>query len=208
MDLGKDPVRAAVLTIDLHRGHLDPAVATMPLPARAAAAVVEANVRFLAASRRAGLPVVHMVTSYRDTAEITSNPFWRAAAGAASARGACLEHQLEGGRGTQLMPGILDPAHDRVLATKKRYDGFRATDLDLVLRSLEVNTLLITGVNTNSCVLATTAAACSRDYAAIVVSDCVDTMDGVDLHEAALGCIDRAFGWVMTPDAALEAVLG
>ena len=70
-------------------------------------------------------------------------------------------------------------------------------DLDFLLRSRGVNTLLITGVNTNSCVLATTTAANVRDYAVIVVEDCVDTMDGSQMHAAGLACIRTAFGFVM-----------
>jgi hypothetical protein len=38
-----------------------------------------------------------------------------------------------------------------------------------------------------------------------VVSDCVDTMDGRALHDAALAVIGRAFGEVMTSDEALVA---
>ena len=48
--------------------------------------------------------------------------------------------------------------------------------------------------------LCTVAAANVRDYAAIVVEDCVQTMDGDDLHAAALLCIRTALGWVMTGD--------
>ena len=48
--------------------------------------------------------------------------------------------------------------------------------------------------------LATTTAANVRDYAVIVVKDCVETMDGPALHEAGLLCIKTAFGFVMTTD--------
>ena len=208
VDLGVDTVRPAVVTIDLHRGHLDAAVATMPLPEPTAAAVVDANLRFLAAARGAGLPVIHLVTSYRDEVEILSNPWWRSIADSEATRGRLREHQLESGAGVELVRGVLDPRHDRVLSTKKRYDAFLATGLDLVLRSLGVNTLLLTGVNTNSCILSTTIAASTRDYATIVVSDCVATMDDPELHHAALACIEVAFGWVMDSRDALAAVAG
>jgi nicotinamidase-related amidase len=49
-------------------------------------------------------------------------------------------------------------------------------------------------------VLSTACAACSRDYAVVVIEDCVDTMDGSALHEAALACIRTAFGMVMRSD--------
>jgi ureidoacrylate peracid hydrolase len=87
-----------------------------------------------------------------------------------------------------------------VVDTKKRYNCFVATDLDLLLRSHGINTLIVTGVNTNSCVLSTVTAACSMDYSVIVASDCVDTMDRPELHDAALLCIRTAFGFVMTSE--------
>jgi nicotinamidase-related amidase len=52
-------------------------------------------------------------------------------------------------------------------------------------------------------VLATTTAANVRDYAVIVVEDCVDSMDGPDLHAAGLTCIRAAFGFVMDIDAVM-----
>jgi hypothetical protein len=36
-----------------------------------------------------------------------------------------------------------------------------------------------------------------RDYAVIVVKDCVETMDGPALHEAGLLCVRTAFGFVL-----------
>jgi len=96
------------------------------------------------------------------------------------------------------MPQLLDP-RDFVVNTKKRYDCFLGTDLDFLLRSHGVNTLLITGVNTNSCVARDDDAANVRDYAVIVVEDCVDSNGRPELHAAGLACIKTAFGFVMTP---------
>jgi hypothetical protein len=47
-----------------------------------------------------------------------------------------------------------------------------------------------------------------RDYAAVVVEDCVDTMDGPELHDAALRCIQTAFGWVMPAKQVLREFSG
>lgn len=195
----------AVVTIDLHRGHLDPDVATMPLPADVAARVVAANVAFLDAVRQRGVPVVHVVTGYHDVEEIASNPWWRHVADTSETRANVLRHQLPGSPGLELMPGLLDEKRDVVVQNKKRYDCFAATELDHVLRSRGVDTLLLTGVNTNSCVLATTIAANVRDYAAVVVEECVDTMDPA-LHANALGIIRQAFGWVATTEQVVAAL--
>jgi nicotinamidase-related amidase len=203
MNLGIDHPRAAIVGIDLHRGHLDPSVATMPLESRAAERVVAANRRLFEASRAAGVPIVHLVTRYRDSDEIRNNPFWRTRAeNPNNPRRNVLKHNLMELPGCTIMPGLYD-ARDFVVDTKKRYDCFVGTDLDFVLRAHGVNTLIVTGVNTNSCVLSTVAAACSKDYAVIVASDCVDTMDGPALHDAALACIRTAFGFVLASDEIL-----
>jgi biuret amidohydrolase len=185
----------AVVTIDLHRGHLDPSVATMPLPPEVSERVVRANVDLLQAARQRNIPVVHVVTSYHGVEEIASNPWWAAVADTDATRRNVLRHQLPGSPGLELVPELLDPEHDIVVRNKKRYDCFHATELDHVLRSRGITTVLVTGVNTNSCVLATTVSGNAKDYAMVVVEECVDTMDPA-LHEAALAVIRQAFGWV------------
>src|SRR5687768_8700774 len=105
MDFGVDQVSAAVIAIDLHRGHMDPAVATLPLESRRAAAIVEANRRFFAGCREAGIPIVHLVTKYRDVAEICSNPFWRTRADNPKVSRKNIErHNLAGMPGCEIMP--------------------------------------------------------------------------------------------------------
>lgn len=192
--------RPGIIAIDLHRGHLDPAVATMPLTPEASRKVVAANAAFFARARAAGIPIFHCIATYRDADEIASNPAWRArAADPNNPRKNVLRHNIIGMPGCEVMPEVYAPG-DFIVDAKKRYDCFIATDLDLSLRSHGVDTVLITGVNTNSCVIATATAACCRDYAVVVVSDCVDTMDGPELHAAALRVIGTAFGQVATAD--------
>jgi len=197
--------RPAVVTIDMHRGHLDPSVATMPLSAEAAARVTEANRVLVEEARKRGIPVVHVITSYHGREEIASNRWWSEVAGTSATRANVMNHQLPSSPGLELMPELLDSDYDIVVYNKKRYDSFAATELDHVLRTRGIQTLLLTGVNTNSCVLATTVAANTRDYAAVVVEDCVDTMDR-QLHDAALAVIRQAFGWAATTDEVLAAL--
>jgi len=204
MNLGVDHPRAAVIAIDLHRGHLDMEVATMPTSPEVAKKVIAANRRLFGWCRENGIPVIHLITGYRDEAEIRANAFWRTRAEDPKAtRKNVMRHNILGGPGCTVIPELFDE-RDWVVDTKKRYDCFLGTDLDFLLRTHGINTLLITGVNTNSCVLATTTAANVRDYAVIVVEDCVETMDGPALHEAGLACIRTAFGFVMDTDAVLH----
>jgi nicotinamidase-related amidase len=205
MDFGIDTHGAAVIAIDLHRGHLDMSVATMPTSPEIAARVIAANNRFFRWCREVGVPVIHLVTGYRDAAEIKKNPFWRMRADDPTAtRKNVLRHNIIGGPGCTVMAQLLS-SEDIIIDTKKRYDCFVATDLDFVLKTLTATTVFITGVNTNSCVLATSVSANVKDYNVIVVEDCVDTMDGNALHQAGLDCIRTAFGLVMTTDEIITA---
>lgn len=207
MPYGVDRVRPAVIAIDLHRGHLDPSVATMPVPPGREQHIIEANRKFFEQCRAESIPIIHLVTTYRDVTEIRSNPFWRMRADNPNATRKNVErHNLAGSPGCEIIPELYDAAYDWVINTKKRYNCFAATDLEFVLQKHAINTVLITGVNTNSCVLSTATSACSRDYVVIVVEDCVDTMDGADLHEAALTCIRTAFGEVMSSQAILVSL--
>lgn len=206
MSFGVDEIRPAVVAIDLHRGHLAPEVATMPLTPEKSRAVIQANRQFFESCREAGIPIIHLLTYYRSVDEIRSNPFWRTRAEDPSAtRKHVLRHNLWDGPGVEVMPELLDE-RDWIVNTKRRYDCFMGSDLDFTLKKNGFNTLLITGVNTNSCVLATTTAACVRDFAAIVIEDCVDTIDGPEAHAAALRCVRTAFGWVMSGREAIAAV--
>lgn len=201
--MGEKP---AVIAVDLHRGHLDPAVATLPLPPDAARRVIDANASFLSACRDLGIPVLHITTVYRSPEEILSNPFWRRKNDDPRAtRRNIARHNLATSPGIEIIPELYAP-EDIVLSPKKRYDGFHRTDLTFVLETRDIDTLLITGVNTNSCVLTTAVRGCNLDYHVIVVEDCVDTMDGPELHEAALKVINAAFG-ISAPSSEVLAAL-
>ena len=67
----------------------------------------------------------------------------------------------------QLRPGPGD-----IVVRKHRYSGFVGTDLDLVLRSRGIRTVVVTGVATDVCVEATARDAFMRDYYVVVVTDC------------------------------------
>ena len=196
----------AIVTIDLHRGHLDPEVATLPLPADRSAALVERCRAFLDAARAIDVPVVHVITAYRDGAEILSNPYWAfQAQRPGSKRTNIAEHNLEGLPGLEMMPQLVADG-DVYVTTKKRYDCFVGTDLEFILRSGGHDGLVVLGVNTNSCVLATSVAASVRDFAVFVLDEGVDSMMGLELDEAARRVLDSSFGWLIGAHDTLEAL--
>lgn len=198
--------KPAVIAVDLHRGHLDPEVATMPIPSDRVDHVISENERFFNKCREFGIPIIHQLTLYRNKDEILSNPYWRETSGdPTKPRKRVAEHQLADGPGVEVMPTLIKDG-DYVVDTKKRYNCFLRTDLEFLLNSLNVDTLLVTGVNTNSCVLATSIDGNNRDFKVIVNEDCVDSIDGKEAHENALQMIRLAFGWTATTDEIIEAL--
>lgn len=199
--------RTAVVAIDMHRGHLDPAVATLPLPAERCGPVIKRAAALFTDLRDRGVPIVHVVTEYRDAAEIAANPFWKAAHDdATKARRGILRHNLMDGPGTEIIPELHD-ARDVVVRSKKRYSVFLPTDLEFVLRQrLGVDTVILAGINTTTCVLCAAFEATNRDFRVVVATDAVDSMDGEEMHRFALRLIAAALGWPLTHEEILRAL--
>jgi biuret amidohydrolase len=204
-----DPRRTAIITVDCHRGHLDPSIATMPVAADRAERVVAAIGRLLRAGRVAGIPVIHVILQTRvradGTPESMSNPFWRALEEKNQSLTPVLPstvrgHNLTGSPQTALMPQLGPEPADLVIDTKRRLSIFRGTDLDMLLSGLGVDTLVLCGINTNTCVLCACFEAFNRDLRVVVVSDAVASMYGEDLHFFGLQNVARCLGWVLSLD--------
>ena len=97
---------------------------------------------------------------------------------------------------------------DLIVDSKRTFDGFHGTPLELLLRYMKIDTLLVAGCNTNTCVLATAFGGYNRGLRMVVVSDCVASAYGEDLHVFALANIQRRLGWVLTLDEVEEKITG
>src|SRR5262249_59917777 len=89
------------------------------------------------------------------------------------------------------------PRPDEIVVTKHRYGAFEGTDLDLILRSLGIRSVIMTGVATNVCVETTARQAFMKDYYVVFAGDCCAGYSQV-LHDSTLVNIDRFFGQVVT----------
>ncbi|MBI2199270.1 MAG: cysteine hydrolase [Candidatus Rokubacteria bacterium] len=198
--------RTAVLAIDMHRGHLDPAVATLPLAAERCGPVIARAADLFGQLRAIGVPIVHVVTEYRDAGEIAANPFWKAIHDdPAKARKGILRHNLAGSPGTEIIPALLADG-DLVVRGKKRYSAFHATDLEFLLKSRGVHTVVLAGINTTSCILCNAFEATNRDFSVIIASDAVDSMDGEEMHRFALRLMGATVGWPLTSPEIVKAL--
>lgn len=93
----------------------------------------------------------------------------------------------------------IKPRPDEVIVTKHRYGAFESSDLDLVLRSRGIRTVIMTGVATNVCVETTARQAFLRDYYVVFTSDCTATYSQAE-HDATLHNIDTFFGAVVSAE--------
>ena len=97
----------------------------------------------------------------------------------------------------------LQPREADWYVEKTRLSAFFQTNLESVLRNLDADTVLITGVLTNQCVAATSKDAMFRDFKPIVIEECTGTTMP-HLHDPAIEMMQ--VGWAEVRD--LESTLG
>lgn len=90
----------------------------------------------------------------------------------------------------------LTPQPEDIVIPKTRYSGFCNTNLDGVLRSRGINTLVLTGIATNVCVESTLRDAFFLEYFGVVLSDATNQAGPDGIQKASLYNIETFFGWV------------
>lgn len=130
--------------------------------------LLAALARATTAARRSAVPVVYVRVAFRPSgAEISQRNRSFSAIGSAGGMG--LDDPA-----TQIHPAVA-PGPDDVVVVKKRVSAFTGSDLDVVLRSLEVGSLVLTGIATSGVVLSTLRQASDLDYELTVLHDgCAD----------------------------------
>lgn len=192
-----DRKTTAIISIDLHRGHLDPSP-DCPCPAPRARELVAPVDRFHDTARVLGVRIVHVTSSlraggvddvigipsaWRRTFPLHVGPIPNAA-----------EHAIEGSRWTELLTRV-EPGDMRV-TNKRRLSAFYPTDLDFLLRNQRITTVVLNGGFTDCCVLNTAFDAANHDYRVIVLRDLVRGTDE-HLEQAALAMVSLHLGLVM-----------
>jgi nicotinamidase-related amidase len=165
--------QVALIVIDVQKGEVAPHDTGIPHMEGGA----ERHARILElveGARASGVPVVFIQEVHKRTLA----DFGRELDGAEGV------HCLEGDEATELADG-LSPRPDEYLIRKRRYSAFFATELELVLKSHGVRTLVLVGALTDVCVHYTFADAHQHDYHCRVVTDCVGGSSR-RAHDAAL----------------------
>ncbi len=162
-----------------------------------AQALAERLPAFIAAARAAGVMVVFIRCVYTTERNFYLSDVWleqaaRKREGGYTRIPVCRDGAWEGD-----FYGDVRPAPGDVVVTKHRYDAFHNTDLDTILHSNGIRTVLMTGVVSNVCVETTARAAFVRDYYVVAVDDGCAAYVAAD-HAASMSNIDRFFGEVST----------
>ncbi|HUY86420.1 MAG TPA: cysteine hydrolase [Acidimicrobiales bacterium] len=124
----------------------------------------------IGAARAAGIRIIFVRVAFRTGLPEVSpkNKSFSAIAQAVESRFG------EGDTFTQIHPAVA-PVDGDVVVTKRRVSAFSGSDLDVVLRAGEIDTLVLAGISTSGVVLSTTREAADRDFRLVVLSDgCLD----------------------------------
>lgn len=88
-------------------------------------------------------------------------------------------HCVKGTKGAQVIKEI-SPSSEDIIVEKTTYSGFFGTELDTILNQEKIDSLIITGVVTNICILFTSADARMRGYEVIIPEKCVSALNEND----------------------------
>ena len=177
MDLQLDPARTAVLSMDMQNGIVAAYAGANPDLISRAAEVLERG-------RALGMMIIHVQVGFRPgLPEISPrNPLFSAI------RNSERHQQLFQGSGGAIH-SALGPEPNDIVVTKHRVGAFTGTDLEMILRAHDADTLVLFGIATSGVVLSTLLAASDSDYRLIVLRDCCTDQDP-EVHACLL---DRIF---------------
>lgn len=146
-------------------------------------------------ARQAGALVVFVRNVYSSEGNLYLSDAWleqasRRRGESYTKRQVCAADSWEGDFYGDVRPIPADP-----IVTKHRFSAFHNTDLDTILRTNGIRTIVMTGVASNVCVETTAREGFVRDYYVVLLEDGTAAYVEED-HDAALRVIDRYFGQV------------
>jgi nicotinamidase-related amidase len=166
--LSVDPARTAVLSMDLQAGIVSLYVKDQELLTRAASVLRRA--------RAVGMRVIHVQVGFRaNLPEVSTRNLLFAGIKSSP------QHQrlFQGTAGA--IHSAVAPQADEIVITKHRVSAFAGTDLEMILRANDIETLVLFGIATSGVVLSTLLEAADADYRLVVIKDCCADLD-LELH--------------------------
>ena len=157
-------------------------------------ALTKRAAQVLTDARRAGLKIIYIVVNFRPGYPEVSP------------RNVNFNAVRQSGRfiaeaGTEVHPGVAPQPGD-ITVVKHRVGGFPGTDLDMILRSNDIETLVMFGIATSGVVLSTLRHAADADYRLVVLKDCCSDRDA-EVHRIL---VDKVFPRQATVITAAEFI--
>jgi nicotinamidase-related amidase len=150
--------------------------------------IIPATRKLIDAARRAKVPVI-----YACDAHLPSDPeikLWG-------------KHAMRGTSGASVVPELKPTKNDYVFE-KRVYSSFHETGLDLLLRDLHVDSVVIVGLYSDICVRHSAADAFFRGYKITIPSDCVESLAEGE-NEVGLEYMKNNYGAEITTSKELIA---
>ena len=187
------PERTALVNVDMQNCFVEGS----PIAAPDGLAVLDRINRVAAACRGAGILVLHTSSVFRADGSNLGvlaefDPIVKTGILNKGSAAAALHHKL-----------VVDVRD--ILLDKPRFGAFHSTDLELILRSRGIDTLIITGIATNICCETTAREAAVRDFRVLFLSDGTATFSIGDLPAAVLqkatcATLGKVFAQILTVD--------
>lgn len=199
-----DPRHTALVVVDMQRDFCTPGGVfdRLGVDISMYPAMVPRLARLIDGARAAGVRVVYVMMTtlpgrlIESPAQIRFNRRLHLAANG----GEPLDYTTDGSVGQQIIPEL--PVEDGdVIVKKYRSSGFWGTNLDMLLRSNAVQTVIVAGCTTEGCVESTARDAMFNDYYVVIPEDCVAS-DDREQHDASLLLMRHRFD-ISTSDGIL-----
>ena len=189
-----DPKKSALLVMDYQIDILEKFMARAD-----SAEVLSVLPKLLAAARSAGMLVIYVVASFRPGyPEISPRNLVFS--------GLAQNGLLQAGRpGTQIHSAVA-PIEGEPTVVKHRIGAFSGTDLQTILQSRAIETLVLTGVSTSVVVLSTLRQAFDLDYRILVAGDCCADRDR-EVHDMLLSRVFPRQATVTSAALLCDAIL-
>lgn len=141
-------------------------------------AIVPATAQLLEAARKKGVPVIFCNDAHLKGID-RELKLWG-------------DHAIVGTEGAKVIPELNLSECDYVVP-KRRYSGFFQTDLDITLKELGVQTVVMTGLHAHMCVRHTSADAYSLGYDVVVAKEATDSFTEED-YIGGLAYLKQCYG--------------
>jgi nicotinamidase-related amidase len=188
-----DPAHTAVLSMDCQAG----LVSIYTQETKDAFLVRVASV--LNHARAAGMTIIHIQVGFRPgLPEVSSR---NAVFGPIKSSE---QHQLLFREPLAAIPDTIAPQANEIVITKHRISAFAGTDLAMILRANDIDTLVLYGIATSGAVLSTLIDAADADYRLAVISDCCADLDPA-LHDCLIQRFFPARGSVFSSESFIAA---